>query len=927
MIGKPFRPPFLERKSREGNDAREIDAHLAKRRRISQEDDEIEKVAKSPIVATQLTRDFRRPLLNVINTTSPQPRSSEIDAGGEAFYTVLWRKFTNKKNKTWDGDGLLSVSGGYAKLHDISGKEMGKAPCGAPLLSGSTLSVCGRDIEIDSGISRQEFFAGRPSKGRGGADARPEVSVAKFRPPTAGSGNTAKRVKLEPQQQDRLNPATSQIKATMTGFKAPLLSSTILPRKEKATDPVPRHDPHGEGALVMARPTQAPNGKRIVDVVVDPLLSKRLREHQRKGVSFLYECVMGMRDYAGEGAILADEMGLGKTLQTIALLWTLLKQNPIFEDPPVIKKALIVCPVTLINNWRKEFKKWLGNERIGVFVADDKKTRLTDFTMGKSYSVMVIGYEKLRSVQEDLKKGAGIDIVIADEGHRLKTAQNKSALAIKSLNTERRIILSGTPIQNDLSEFYTMVDFVNPGLLGRYNTFKREFEGPIVKSRQPEALASEVEKGEARSKELASLTGQFILRRTAEILAKYLPPKSEYVLFCRPTSAQSSVYRSIISSPAFGSVLGSPEAALQLINILKKVCNSPSLLKSKTSDDTSPNALVSEMLSSVSQSTLSYPGSSAKLQVLDNLLHHLRTNCPEEKIVIVSNYTSTLDMLGTLLTSLSYPFLRLDGTTPTSQRQSLVDRFNRTPSSATFAFLLSAKTGGTGLNLIGASRLVLFDADWNPATDAQAMARIHRDGQKRPVSIYRLILKGAMDEKIFQRQRMKMGLADAVVDGKKSAQGFSREELRDLFRLDEGAGCRTHDLLGCVCRGKGGGSVEMERGGVKEGDDETADSDSETQTDASDGDLPTLPTLIKASQLDFDAHGCKIMEDAKRAKTVDVREQEQMQTLMRYNHVDTSLLALEAVDRVEAGIKDKVLLNMLKDTETRIDFVFAKTDS
>ncbi|KAF2230475.1 hypothetical protein EV356DRAFT_536401 [Viridothelium virens] len=925
MRGKPFRPPLLNRKSTQFNDVQEKDAHPAKRRRISQEEDEVEKVVQPSIIATQLTNNFRKPLLSVINTTSTQPSSSKQDAGVEAFYTVLWRKFTNRKNKIWDGDGVLLVSGGYAKLHDSSGKEMGKASCTAPLLPGSMLSVGGRDIEVDSVISRQEFLAGKSSKSRNAADARPEAPMAKFKPPTTASTNATKRVKLETQQQEKINSATSQSKATMSGFRTPLLSSTILPRKEKATDPVPRHDPHDEGALVMCRPTQAPNGKRLVDVVVDPLLSKRLREHQRQGISFLYECVMGMRDYAGEGAILADEMGLGKTLQTIALLWTLLKQNPIFEDAPVIKKALIVCPVTLINNWRKEFKKWLGNERIGVFVADDKKTRLTDFTMGKSYRVMIIGYEKLRSVQEDLKKGAGIDIVIADEGHRLKTAQNKSALAIKSLNTERRIILSGTPIQNDLSEFYTMVDFVNPGLLGRYNTFKREFEGPIVKSRQPEASASDVKKGEDRSTELASLTGQFILRRTAEILAKYLPPKTEYVLFCRPTSAQASVYRSIVSSPAFGSVLGSSEASLQLINILKKVCNGPSLLKSKVSDDASPSPLMSEMLSSIPQSALSYPGASAKLQVLDNLLHHIRTNRPEEKIVIVSNYTSTLNMLGALLSSLSYPFLRLDGTTPTSQRQSLVDRFNRTPSSATFAFLLSAKTGGTGLNLIGASRLVLFDADWNPATDAQAMARIHRDGQKRPVSIYRLILKGAMDEKIFQRQRMKMGLADAVVDGKKSAQGFSREELRDLFRLEEGGGCRTHDLLGCFCGGKGGGSVEMERGGVK-GDDENTDNDSETQTDASDEDLLTLPTLITASQLDANAQGRKIMEDVKRASASTVKEQK-MQTLMQYNHVDTSLLASEAVEGMEAGIKDEVLLNMLKDSETRIEFVFAKTSS
>ena len=838
------------------------------------------------------------------------------------------RQITNKKNKIWDGDGLLSVSNGYANLQDVSGKQMGRGPCKTPLLPGSTISVGLKDIEIDSVLSRQDFMAGKASLTGSEAALPPQALVAKFKSPAVRSIDVIKKVPLKSQQTENASVATSQSKAMKHGYKPPLLSATTLPKTENSTKPIPKHDPYQEGALVMKTPKQAPKGKQIVDVVVDPLLCKHLRDHQRKGVSFLYECVMGMGDYNGEGAILADEMGLGKTLQTIALLWTLLKQNPIFGDSPVIKKALIVCPVTLINNWRKEFRKWLGNERIGVLVADDKKTRLTDFTMGKSYSVMIIGYEKLRSVQEDLKKGSGVDIVVADEGHRLKTAQNKSALAIKSLNTERRVILSGTPIQNDLSEFFTMVDFVNPGLLGRYSTFKKGFEGPIVKSRQPEASAEDVEKGEAKSEELASLTSQFILRRTAEILSKYLPPKTEYVLFCRPTSVQADIYRSIISSPAFSSVLGSPEASLQLISILKKVCNSPSLLKSKYSKDAPANPLVREVLSSVSPSNLSYPGSSAKLQVLDNLLHHLRTLSPDEKVVLVSNYTSTLDMLGTLLTSLSYPFLRLDGTTPASQRQSLVDRFNRTSSSNTFAFLLSAKSGGQGLNLIGASRLVLFDADWNPATDAQAMARVHRDGQKRPVAIYRLILKGAMDEKIFQRQRMKMGLADAVMDGKKNAQGFSREELRDLFKLEEGKGCRTHELLSCTCGGEGGiVGKEAEGCGVKDDHEENTADEDDTQTETTDEDLPELPMLMKASQVEMDAQKREIIEGTKRARLSKARGQKQMQALMQYRHVEASLLASKADEDVEAIVNDAVLLDMLKDRGSRIDFLFAKTSS
>jgi DNA repair and recombination protein RAD54B len=724
----------------------------------------------------------RVPLKDVGNQTSNRPAEEK---GHEAYYTVLWRKFTMKKNKTWDGDGVLSISSGYARLQDIDGREMGKTMCKTPLLPGSTLSISGKDVEVDSVISKEDYFAGKPFLG-----GKPVLKPA----PMPGYVPVKKRPISEGNSSDQPTMLPSASQATSVKFKTHALQrrpSSDARKIEKI--PTPRHDPNMPGALIMTRPKSAPRGKQLVDVVLDPFLGRHLRPHQREGVQFMYECVMGMRE-SGEGAILADEMGLGKTLQTIALLWTLLKQNPVFEEQPVIKKAMIVCPVTLINNWRREFKKWLGLDRIGVFVVDnDKKIRLTDFTMGKAYSIMIIGYEKLRTVQEDLKKGAPIDIVIADEGHRLKTAQNKSAQAIKALNTEKRIILSGTPLQNDLSEFYTMVDFVNPGLLGKPGTFKREFETPILQSRVPNATERNMEKGTARSEQLARLTGQFILRRTSEVIAQFLPPKTEIVLFIQPTVAQAALYRAVLESPVFGAVLGSAEASLQLINYLKKLCNSPTLLLKKPKADSAPNQNVAALLESIPSGHI-HAGQGAKLQVLEDLLQRISATT-HEKIVLVSNYTSTLDVLGTLLTAASLPFLRLDGSTPAGKRQGLVDRFNNSSSKNFFAFLLSAKAGGTGLNLIGASRLILFDVDWNPATDLQAMARIHRDGQKKPCYIYRFLIKGAIDEKIFQRQVTKTGLADAVVDAKKTGQHFTHEELRDLFRLDEGETCQSSQYL------------------------------------------------------------------------------------------------------------------------------------
>ena len=817
-------------------------------------------------------------------------------------------------------------------LRDVEGKDMGRAMYESELEPGKMLYVSGKEVEVDSEIPRREYLAGKKLQADS-KDAQSPRGPAKKAPiPMLKRDEDNTRTSIKRTSSSLEKGSTTKGTTTLGAYKKPVLHDNVL--SSTNTDKIiPRHDPSAPGALVMPRPSSAPKGKHIVDVVVDPLLVKSLRQHQREGVQFLYECVMGMRSFNGEGAILADDMGLGKTLQTIALLWTLLKQNPIFGDPPVIKKALIVCPVTLINNWRKEFRKWLGNERIGVFVYDDKRKRLTDFTKGRSYSIMIVGYEKLRTVQEELVKGSGVDIIIADEGHRLKTLQNKSGQAIQSLDAAKRVILSGTPIQNDLKEFFAAVDLVNPGVLGSFKAFIREFEAPIVRSRQPEATKKDIEKGESRNEELRELTSKFILRRTADILAKYLPPKSEYVLFCNPTRSQANIYQSVLGSPIFQSALGNSESALQLITILKKLCNSPSLLSAKNNDD-SPSETISALLSSLPPNLMRHfsPSASAKVRVLDQILDSMRTNT-SEKIVLVSNYTSTLNLLATLLTSLGLPFLRLDGSTPAQKRQPLVDDFNRLPAESCFAFLLSAKAGGTGLNLIGASRLVLFDVDWNPATDIQAMARIHRDGQKHHCRIYRIILKGSLEEKIWQRQVTKLGLADSVMEHKNSVSQFSTAELRDLFRLDEESHCQTHDLLGCECGGKGISPATSSGAATPNAEEDGSESElSELSEDPSDEDeIREPPPLMKASEVDMEKQERSIRDASARRRSGGKHGHKQKgnmhQTLAQYAHIDPALLtaASEEAEDVAAVVDDDVLVSLLKDECNRIGYIFKKT--
>ncbi|KAF2828020.1 DNA repair and recombination protein RAD26 [Ophiobolus disseminans] len=887
---KPFRAPTFVRP-----DSQTSEPPL-KKRRVSSDQHSSSDAASS-----------RKPLNTVKNPAPPQVTPS---GGNGNYYTVLWRKYTTKKNKTWDGDGVLAVVGGYAALTDSdTGKEIGKGACARPLLPGSALSIGGKEIEIEAVIDKADYLAGRMFLGTA-ASAPVEQSKRLepgYKPPASGKPKLKKAggmfgaaiADFEDKEVPEYKPSASRKQQ----FKTPLLSNTVMPPQSNPSVPQPRHDPTLPNALVMKRLTSCPKGKQIVDVVVDPVLSKHLREHQREGVKFLYECVMGMR-CEGEGAIMADEMGLGKTLQTITLLWTLMKQNPIYESQPVITKALIVCPAGLVDNWKREIRKWLGNERVGVFVANGKDKKITNFTMGKAYNIMIIGYEMLRTVQAELKKGVGVDIVIADEGHRLKTANNKAMLAIQSLNTERRIILSGTPLQNDLGEFYTAIDFVNPGLLGQRSAFKRTFEAPILRSRQPEASESELEKGEARWKELVNLTSRFMIRRTAEVLSKYLPPKTEHIVFVKPTKAQAETYRAILASPIFAVALGNTDMALQLIMVLKKICNSPSLLKTTKDGEATPSEMLQTLLPLIPPHVLNSHASSTKLRLLDSLVHRIYTTT-EEKIVIVSNYTTTLDMIERLLVSLSYTFLRLDGSTPANKRQALVEKFNKTPKAASFAFLLSAKSGGVGLNLIGASRIVLFDIDWNPATDLQAMARIHRDGQRRPVKIYRFLVQGSIDEKIYQRQVMKMGLANAVVDNKASASSFSKEELRDLFRLDEREGCQTHDLLGCTCDCQGSPEIKLEAEVLEEEED-------------------TYPSLKPASQVDMDVQESKIK--ARRAA-----KQPKLRMLMEYRHINTKVLkegssALDE-DDMALAVDDDVFLEVLKQPECNVGFLLTKSSS
>uniref|UniRef100_A0A8C1ZGE8 RAD54 homolog B n=1 Tax=Cyprinus carpio TaxID=7962 RepID=A0A8C1ZGE8_CYPCA len=386
-------------------------------------------------------------------------------------------------------------------------------------------------------------------------------------------------------------------------------------------------------------------------------------------------------------------------------------------------------------------------------------------------------------------------------------SSNTSGVVYKCLFEDRDVqyIVYGTPVQNDLQEFYSIIEFVNPGILGTSAAYRKIYEEPILRSRQPTCTEEERCIGEERAAELFRLTGVFTLRRTQEIINQYLSERIEWTVFCKPTELQLRLYgvllatrpiRACLSGARTHTYTHSPHLAC--INALKKLCNHPGLLYNTLQDGIME--LFPEGYSTGAFST----ADSGKLLVLTDLLSAIQHVNRTDRVVLVSNYTQTLDLLQDVCDHTGYKWCRLDGQTPVAQRQRIVDSFN-SPHSSSFLLLLSSKAGGVGLNLIGASHLVLYDLDWNPANDIQAMARVWRDGQKKTVHIYRFLTTGSIEEKIYQRQVSKQGLSGTVVDLSKKAEhiSFSAEELRDLFSFDPNTTCLTHDLLDCQCTGDG----------------------------------------------------------------------------------------------------------------------------
>lgn len=621
-------------------------------------------------------------------------------------------------------------------------------------------------------------------------------------------------------------------KIPIKNYTGPVGTKTLGYRKSGGRRPL--HDPEEEGALILWAPPDlsatevltVKEEKIQVHVVVDPILCKVLRPHQREGVKFMYDCVTGVQIPGQQGCIMADEMGLGKTLQCITLVWTLLKQSP--DCKPTIAKAVVVAPSSLVKNWFNEFGKWLGPRISPLAIEggskeeiDKKLDGFLNHGLRVVNSVLVISYETFRLHAHVLHKGS-VGLILCDEGHRLKNSENQTYAALKTMDAKMRVLLSGTPIQNDLLEYYSLVQFVNPGLLGTAQEFKKRFETPILRGRDADGTDEDHKIGKERLQEMANLVNRCIIRRTQALLTLYLPVKTEFVICCGLTSLQMKLYKAFTDCKALklklleergksgGGVKGGKKgggggkekgtlSSLSAITSLKKLCNHPDLIYDKcVNREEGFEELRSFYPPNHAPSKEVKPILSGKLQVLDFMLAHIKATTDGDKVVLVSNYTQTLDLCQLLCRQRRYLYVRLDGSMSIKARGKIVDKFND-PHSPEFIFMLSSKAGGCGLNLIGANRLVMFDPDWNPANDDQAMARVWRDGQKKHCYIYRLLATGTIEEKIFQRQAHKKALSSCVVDNEEDVERhFSLNDLRELFILNEGTKSDTHDKFKCA---------------------------------------------------------------------------------------------------------------------------------
>ena len=517
-------------------------------------------------------------------------------------------------------------------------------------------------------------------------------------------------------------------------------------------------------------------GLRVPGNIYDNLL-----DYQQVGLKWLWE-LHSQR----AGGIVGDEMGLGKTIQLIALMCSL-GNSGLLQAP-----SIIVAPATLLQQWAREFSTWAPRMPVAVFhdsgmgssveALAEVITAVTQVAEGEAdsdeefaarplwcHGVVITTYDQIRTKLEVLLQHSW-HYIILDEGHKIRNPDTGITLAVKQFDTPHRLILSGSPIQNSLTELWSLFDFVLPGKLGTLPVFKEQFELPITIGGYANASTMQVETAYRCSVVLKGLIGPYLLRRLKRDVGTSLPDKTEQVLFCELTPEQRTAYLDFLGTDEMRSTLAGKRKPFAAITELRKICNHPDLL---------------DRLAAYRPADYGSIERSGKLIVADKILSMWATQ--GHRALVFSQTRQMLDILEqTIQSKPGMAYRRMDGELPIKQRLAMIDEYNSDRS--IFVFLLTTKVGGLGVNLTGADRVLLFDPDWNPSTDMQARERAWRLGQTRAVTVYRLLTAGTIEEKMYHRQIFKQMLTDKVLKDPMQKRFFKAGWLQDLFTLSDSAG-------------------------------------------------------------------------------------------------------------------------------------------
>ncbi|KAJ0973553.1 hypothetical protein J5N97_021512 [Dioscorea zingiberensis] len=517
----------------------------------------------------------------------------------------------------------------------------------------------------------------------------------------------------------------------------------------------------------------------------------QLFDYQKVGVQWLWEL-----HCQRAGGIIGDEMGLGKTIQVISFLGAL-------HNSKMYKPSIVICPVTLLRQWQREAQKWYPKFKVEILHDSAHghgkqgltKSSESDYDSEASYDsenekpltakskkrwddlinrvvksevgVLLTTYEQLRLLGEKL-----LDIewgyAVLDEGHRIRNPDADVTLVCKQLQTVHRIIMTGAPIQNKLAELWSLFDFVFPGKLGVLPVFEAQFAVPISVGGYANASPLQVSTAYRCAVVLRDLIMPYLLRRMKADVNAQLPKKTEHVLFCSLTSDQRSIYRAFLASSEVEQIFDGSRNSLYGIDVMRKICNHPDILEREHSSQ---------------HPDYGNPERSGKMKVVAQILKVWREQ--GHRALLFTQTQQMLDIIENFLISIGYSYRRMDGLTPVKQRMALIDEFNN--STEVFIFILTTKVGGLGTNLTGADRVIIYDPDWNPSTDIQARERAWRIGQKKDVTVYRLITRGTIEEKVYHRQIYKHFLTNKILKNPQQRRFFKARDMRDLFILQDDA--------------------------------------------------------------------------------------------------------------------------------------------